>query len=420
MAQGKEQKLPIELIHHIVSLVDGRSNLAACSLVCRDWSEVCRPYIFDNYTIFLKGDNIVSRLLFLHFTAPHLSEYIAHVDLTWNTSAGFLPDWIPKCFRRFKNLRSLYLDEGITSLSSIPLPLALGITSLLSAPRIKELSILEWAIAEDSSELVAMLASCCKTLERLMLQGTYVCDTPTNSVGSGLITAPPSIVLMEALRSLELFQACHPTLDTCLRCPKLESLEIRTPTGIWQLPTWVPDGLQELSIYSTARRFVPNLGKVIHPALLAIRVSGYYPYSMFTSWIQECINLLPFPDRLRRFKIHIGQLGIWSEVPYPQPSDYGVLLRILQQLLAHGSLERIDLKIVITMEAHTRPAWEAGDQVREASKLLVGLAPLLEAKVLHAVFIFQRWRDMDLEVLWSWSEPYFKAPRKDSDTPLCQ
>lgn len=253
MAQGTEQKLPIELIHHIVSLVDGRSNLAACSLVCRDWSEVCRPYIFDNYTIFLKGDNIVSRLLFLHFTAPHLSEYIAHVDLAWNTSAGFLPDWIPKCFRRFKNLRSLYLDEGITSLSSIPLPLALGIISLLSAPRIKELSILEWAIAEDSSELIAMLALCCKTLEQLELQGTCVCNTPANSVDSGLITAAPLIVSMEALRSLELLQACHPTLDTRLRCPKIESLEIRTPIGM-QLPTWVPDGLQELSIYCTLHR----------------------------------------------------------------------------------------------------------------------------------------------------------------------
>lgn len=102
---------------------------------------------------------------------------------------------------------------------------------------------------------------------------------------------------------------------------------------------------------------------------------------------------------------------MWSEVLYPQPSDYEILLRILQQLLAHGSLERIDLKIVITMESHTRPVWEAGDQAREASKLLVGLAPLLEAEVLHAVFIFQRWRDMELEVLWSWSEPYFETPK---------
>ncbi len=251
MAQGTEKKFPIELTHHIFSLVDGRSNLAACSLVCRDWSEICRHYIFDDYTIFLYGHNIVSRLLFIHFTAPHLSEYIAHVSLTWNTSAGFLPDWIPKCFSRFRNLRSLYLEEGVTNLSSIPLPLALGITSLLSAPRIKELSIWEWAIAEDSSELVAMLSLCSKTLERVIFETITILDTPANSVDSGLIPAAPPIVNMEALRRLELFQAFHPTLSVCLRCPRLESLAVRTSGDVWQLPSWVPDGLQKLSIYCT-------------------------------------------------------------------------------------------------------------------------------------------------------------------------
>lgn len=163
---------------------------------------------------------------------------------------------------------------------------------------------------------------------------------------------------------------------------------------------------------ATARRSVPILGKIIQPVLLAIRISGFNPYPIFTSWIQECINRLPFPNHLRQLNIHIGQLGMRSEVLYPQPSDYETILHILQQLLSYDTLESIDLSIVITMEPHTCPVWDAGDQAREASKLLVVLGPLLEVKVLHARFIFQRWRDMELEVLWSWSEPYFIVSRK--------
>ncbi len=163
---------------------------------------------------------------------------------------------------------------------------------------------------------------------------------------------------------------------------------------------------------ATAGSPVPLFGKVIRPALLKIRISGFNIYSIFTSWIRECINRLPSPNRISQLKLYISQISIRSEVLYPQLSDYETILHILQQLLSYGTLECIDLTIVITSESYTRPVWDAGDQAREASKLLAVLTPLLEAKILHARLVFQRRSGMDFKVLWSWSEPYFIVSSK--------
>ncbi|KAF9489058.1 hypothetical protein BDN71DRAFT_1456601 [Pleurotus eryngii] len=58
---------------------DEHHPLAAASLVSRTWSTICRSHIFRIISISTR--TMDDRLWFLHFEAPHLSEFIHVVRL---------------------------------------------------------------------------------------------------------------------------------------------------------------------------------------------------------------------------------------------------------------------------------------------------------------------------------------------------
>ncbi|KAF9497759.1 hypothetical protein BDN71DRAFT_1504466 [Pleurotus eryngii] len=71
------------------------------------------------------------------------------------------------CFKRFKNLRVLYLWDGFTDVLAA---LDMDITPLLAAPRLRKLCINRWSFDEDASDLPRILLSTNPQLEELTLE----------------------------------------------------------------------------------------------------------------------------------------------------------------------------------------------------------------------------------------------------------
>ncbi|KAF4607634.1 hypothetical protein EYR38_001707 [Pleurotus pulmonarius] len=235
-------KVPVELIHLILAFIsddnDRHETLAACSLVCRVWHNMCCCHIFQSVVI---SEHLAPRLTFFCATAPHLSEYIRDLNISWSRTNCFTPTWRWGSRAIFKNLRTLRLSNGTCSVSG-PSPL-LSITAfLLAAPRLKELTLRGWAFS-DLRSLYAMLALCSSTLEQLTFNGVsfiywqedtnYVVSSPTR---------------MGALRKLVSPPQYHPIIE----CPNLESLAIHVhPGDVWALPSWVPSGLRNLTLHDS-------------------------------------------------------------------------------------------------------------------------------------------------------------------------
>ncbi|KAF9490495.1 hypothetical protein BDN71DRAFT_187417 [Pleurotus eryngii] len=246
------EKFPVELIAEIIAIVaDGTQEcnpkndenhpfwtLAASSLVSRTWTTICRPHIF--HTLSISTENTTARLSFLHFDAPHLSEYIRTVHLWWNDDSCTALAWFSEFFARLKNLRALHLDHGISSLSMAPASLSAVIVSTLAAPRLCKLVLNGWGFASDASDLLSMLPA---TLEELKLE---------DIMETHVTEKAPSTVRFDALRSLELLDVFHPMLEfkSFIDCPNLECLTARWyHYEPWILPPWIPDGLSELELY---------------------------------------------------------------------------------------------------------------------------------------------------------------------------
>ncbi|KAL4251361.1 hypothetical protein AB1N83_014492 [Pleurotus pulmonarius] len=401
-------KVPVELIHLILAFIsddnDRHETLAACSLVCRVWHNMCCCHIFQSVVI---SEHLAPRLTFFCATAPHLSEYIRDLNISWSRTNCFTPTWRWGSRAIFKNLRTLRLSNGTCSVSG-PSPL-LSITAfLLAAPRLKELTLRGWAFS-DLRSLYAMLALCSNTLEQLTFNGVsfiywqedtnYVVSSPTR---------------MGALRKLVSPPQYHPIIE----CPNLESLAIHVhPGDVWALPSWVPSGLRDLTLHgaryfiirrlyflkpsanqATARRAIPDLGHDIRPSSLELSLYGACPYSRSVHWMQSCINRLPFPQHLRHLTISLQR----PNIIFPEDSDYLDLLEVLQRLRERSALVHIDLEIAIFIQFSTTPDW-ADVEAREVPKLKQGLDPLFKANVLHAAFTVRRQTsDEELEILMNW------------------
>ncbi|KAF7436936.1 hypothetical protein PC9H_003770 [Pleurotus ostreatus] len=363
-------KLPVELIHIIITFVssdhDRHKTLAACSLVCRGWDDICRVHIFDR--IIIGNKNLAPRLSFLCHTASHLSEHIRDLSISWDNRNCLASDWNSESFVPFKNLRTLCLANGIARGLTDGPPSPFSVTaSLLAAPCLKDLTFRAWTFANVSS-LYRMLVLCSNTLEQLSFDGvSFLYSQPSSEF------IAPLPIRMGALRSMKF----PPKYTPIIECPNLESLSIRVEVGeVWVLPSWVPSGLRDLTLYGT-----------------------YY--------YQGCINRLPFPDHLRHLTIDVQKFLFGSEVRYPQTADHEGLSQVLQQLRRRAALERIDLKVTITIEdgaeIHATSDW-TDDKAREVANFKLGLGPLLEEKVLHVAFALHRWFDdsEEVEVLMGW------------------
>lgn len=252
------KQLPLELIHHIVEPLAQRDAsgsvppaLVACSLVSRTWNHICRLHIF--HTIVLASNSLPARLSFLHFKAPHLSQYVLNLHISLHDrNIRTAKAWFPDCLKRLKNLRVLRIENFIFDPPALRGLHALGIMSVLATARIKQLDLVCWdeVDSEDEPALLTILSACSSTLEKLSLQILERADLPTipERIANGPRT--PLTVCLNGLRELKILEV-FPRFHRAdhLECPHLEHLRLEhRGHGPWQLPSYVPVGLCELVI----------------------------------------------------------------------------------------------------------------------------------------------------------------------------
>lgn len=254
------ERLPIELIQHIIAHLDDRvedyyhedrgnrrpipCGLAACSLVCRAWSHICRARIFR--AVSLKY-GVHRRLSFLYSTAPHLYKRIRNLCITLSPST--FEDWIPDCTGRFTNVSELRLDAEFITGPILGVLSDFGIMSLLPTLRLKRLALDYWGVDEAMLDLIPILSACSNTLESLSLE---IYEVYRQAEGSDS-PLPPSVCLY-ALRNLNIISSiCTPPPTNLIECPNLESLTVECTYGDsrWNIPSWIPASLSELILHGT-------------------------------------------------------------------------------------------------------------------------------------------------------------------------
>lgn len=182
-------KIPVELVHHIIALINHRSKherattLAACSLVCRAWTDICRQRLFRRLVISADAQ-FRPRLPFLFFTAPHIAEYVLELVFELNITKRdpniYFPDWMPDCLDRLHNLRVLTLANLAGEWSALSLSPKDSVQTLLSAPRLQTLTILDWEFGDDAQSLID-----CPNLETMAIT--------TEEPQGSLLWVPPGV-----------------------------------------------------------------------------------------------------------------------------------------------------------------------------------------------------------------------------------
>ncbi|KAG9219620.1 hypothetical protein CCMSSC00406_0006058 [Pleurotus cornucopiae] len=402
-------RLPIEIIAEIIAAVvdgteftsedpdfypgrDEHHPLAAASLVSRTWSTICRPHIFRIISISTR--TMDDRLWFLHFEAPHLSEFIHVVHLQCDYDPDTTLAWYPECLGRLKNLRVLHLDSWMSTLLLEPGPLSAGISSMLAAPCLRKLALRGCDLSEDASDLRAMLPV---TLKELVLEGI----SATSDI-EGKTTSTPRL---EALRSLKLQEIYHPMfrLKNFIECPNLDRLSAHWYSGQpWDLPPWVPSSLSELVLCgmslssSVSDCNIPDFGTAIQPSVVEINQSGDTSYLELFMWIKDCIRNLPFPTSIRTLTLDIENIKLdcddHPEDISPSLSEYGMLSHFLLQLYEEGGLKGIILNITASVGS-SDPKSLCVDEAQELAKLKIGFAPLLKENILDVDFIMSSWAE---------------------------
>lgn len=112
---------------------------------------------------------------------------------------------------------------------------------------------------------------------------------------------------------------------------------------------------------------------------------------MFT-WANDCIDRLPFPELIQKLTIGITNRFTTphsnTEELLPQPSDYAMLFRFLQQLCVSGRLKSIVLWITVSVDL-VEGILDV-DEGLQVTKLETGFAELLNKKVLDVHFTLER------------------------------
>ncbi|KAF4604132.1 hypothetical protein EYR40_001316 [Pleurotus pulmonarius] len=243
-------------------------------------------------------------------------------------------------------LRALYLNvNGWSTLSKLPAPFASGIAALLAAPRFRHLSLNGWSLERDISDFRSTLSPCLATLESLSLARI----TETNVIQGSSESKEVSVLQLDRLRTLEIYDVKHPLLEKGLQCPNLECLLLKLyqPKAV-VLPPCIPTRLTKLLVHAHAHGLQPVFGETFCP-------SEFHQPS----------------------------------IEYPTPADYAALFTFLEELGNLGQLQRADLNILVTAPINMEP--DDVDGTREVEQLKNAFAPLLEAGVMEAELVVQRW-----------------------------
>ncbi|KAL4265890.1 hypothetical protein AB1N83_003477 [Pleurotus pulmonarius] len=354
------RNLPIELVSIMLTYIDPRTRddiltLRACSLVCRAWSTLCIPRLFENVSISSYG--FARELSFFHFTAPHLCQHVRIFELkVWNDIPE-TPEWTPECFGRFKNLHALHLwcslrDFTTAELWGLPTPLRLGVTTLLASYYLRELEI-DWDFGIDDGGLLYMLSFCSTSLKSLTLwrvRTDYQLGDIEEMPGLSAIT-------LEALSNLSMGHVNHLAIDAALvQCPNLKSLttHIFGDTELpWTLPPYVPSELEELHLLVRYFPPIPYFAESVRLSALQIDMNvsnRSMALLLFSEWIKDCIDALPFPELLGRLTLNIHKRVGWHNFIYPQASDFEILSTSLARLRNSGTLKSIKIDVLITVD----------------------------------------------------------------------
>lgn len=218
----------------------------------------------------------------------------------------------------------------------------------------------------------------------------------------------------DALRIL-IVEAGVPVLryTTPIECPNLRSLTVRwNGQRRWRLPPWIPNSLSELTLEGTPVSLMftappslrttvdmscrvrgpPQLGNTIQPSVLAAKCDQYLRAFRL---IKNCVGRLAFPNLARQLSMSIAIHDPEEHrAIFPQPSDYAVLCLCLQQLCAHGTLERAVLNIKVRGIIPDCVSLEE-IEARELAKVNEGFAGLLEANVLDVEFKLTCWTESE-------------------------
>ncbi|KAL4256419.1 hypothetical protein AB1N83_012387 [Pleurotus pulmonarius] len=152
--------------------------------------------------------------------------------------------------------------------------------------------------------------------------------------------------------------------------------------------------LSELRIRGIVKHdfHAPLLGQSLHPSALIIDISEdelNSPFPQGFACVGEFINALPFPGQLQKLTIKITrEIQTWDRALRPTPADYEILSKVLDGLLKHGMLERVDLTIVISvLEDLDRQPPDGAAEVVNLEKAFGGL---LKAGVLSSDIVIER------------------------------
>ncbi|KAF4574400.1 hypothetical protein EYR36_005735 [Pleurotus pulmonarius] len=301
------------------------------------------------------------------------------------------------CFEGFKNLRTLHVTSWMPpEAPTIQASYGLAILSLVSNSKFTNLRLKQWDIAKDAGDLLCILSKCATTLVHLSLDIFSVSShgTMPKEAYSAAAKMVPPVVRLQALRTIELRKSDNAQLPRTSRieCPNLKSLAIKIDAdNVWDIPAWIPSDLSQLTLCKVgADSPFPRFGQSICPSDLTIDTPEVnllpHKYAVAIKWIRECIDHLPFPNKLRsvtlKFRGH--SLPEYEDrLCCPELEDYRDLSKLLLELHGHGALESVKLMFCALLDLGSEILDPAAFEASEGQKLKDGLSPLLSSEGLR-------------------------------------
>lgn len=343
------QILPIELVEAIASIVadfdDGSAAaLQSMALVCHTWLPLCRRLLY--HTVHVDSRRNSARIMTCaSFTRifseySHLGSYVA--DVSFIAEPYMWTGQVASCMMQFGFLRSLhlrcYMDEYDTRRGNLNI-FAVSLPHMLALPTFTTLDLVGCTHASLCQTLLPALAETAQTTSLAFLSLKEISpDVP-------IVAPTPRSLCMDWLRSLEVDD--NGILERLgIRPPFLHHFSTVYKEGAL-LPVHCPFGISSLSIQISHRvNFTAHFPRL--PDLPQLRIltlmSSWRAYNLDLPWIYESIQRLGFPKHIQRLQLQLCDAYSFRTL---QPVPCRELDGLLAQLYRDGSLEEVDLSLVV-------------------------------------------------------------------------
>ncbi|KAL0953194.1 hypothetical protein HGRIS_004449 [Hohenbuehelia grisea] len=228
--------LPGELIDHIISNVQAKATLKACSLVCKDWVSLAQCFLFEKISLSdaTHGVKRCQQLLPVLERSPHLIPYVRRLHLSFAHQSGmqrptrrFLlsEPTLPDLLSLTRHIRTLQLGSSPSTLkwTEIPLRLLHSLEPILQLSTFQHLTMYGWEFIEPI-EIFDFISFGQRTITSMKLRRVTTPDMPY----SPWITSWPTISFPN-LENLEMPNTLMESMQRGLRTPNLRSLKLRLP-----------------------------------------------------------------------------------------------------------------------------------------------------------------------------------------------